>query len=288
MKNKWKLALFFLTPSLVFFLAFQCIPLVYSVFLSLSEWNVRTPPKWVGFENYRILFHDKIFWMSVIHTFYFIGMYTPLVIIGGMILALLVNSKIRFRAFFRTSFFIPVVSSWVAVSLIWKGLLNPRYGYINEILSWFGIRGPSWLYDPRWAMLGIVLASAWKDLGFIMTILLGGLNNIPEQLYEASSLDGATQWQQLKYITLPLLTPSLFFALMITLINAFQVFDQIWIMTGGGPAGATSVIVEQIYKNAFSYSRMGYAAAMSWILFGMIFGISFLQNKYQEKWVFYS
>nr|WP_273230420.1 sugar ABC transporter permease [Kosmotoga pacifica] len=287
-KGDLKYLIFFLTPSLIFLFLFQILPITYSLVLSFMQWNIRTPAVWIGLGNYANLFHDKEFWLSVWHTFQYILMYVPLVIIGGMILALLVNKKIKFQNFFKVSFFIPVISSWVAVSLIWKGLLNPKYGFINQILSWFGIQGPAWLFDPKWAMTAIVFASVWKDVGFIMVILLGGLSNIPKHLYEASVIDGATPWKQFWRITLPLLTPTLFFALMITLINSFQIFDQVWIMTNGGPAGATSVIVERIYRNAFSYSKMGYAAAMSWILFALIFGISFLQNRYQKKWVFYS
>nr|WP_235599812.1 MULTISPECIES: sugar ABC transporter permease [Kosmotoga] len=287
-KGDLKYLIFFLTPSLIFLFLFQILPITYSLMLSFMRWNIRTPAVWIGLGNYTNLFHDKEFWLSVWHTFQYILMYVPLVIIGGMILALLVNKKIKFQNFFKVSFFIPVISSWVAVSLIWKGLLNPKYGFINQILSWFGIKGPAWLFDPGWAMTAIVFASVWKDVGFIMVILLGGLSNIPKHLYEASVIDGATPWKQFWRITLPLLTPTLFFALMITLINSFQIFDQVWIMTNGGPAGATSVIVERIYRNAFSYSKMGYAAAMSWFLFALIFGISFLQNRYQKKWVFYS
>jgi len=287
-KGELKYLFFFLTPSIIFLFLFQLLPIAYSLILSFSKWNIRAPAEFVGIDNYIELFQDKQFWSSVMHTFQYILMYVPLVIVGGMILALLLSKKIRCQTFFKTSFFIPVISSWVAVSLIWKGLFNPKFGYINQILSWIGIQGPAWLYDPKWAMPVIVFTSVWKDIGFIMVILLGGLNNIPNHLYEASLIDGATPWKQFWKITLPLLTPTLFFALMITLINSFQIFDQVWIMTNGGPAGATSVIVEQIYRNAFSYSRMGYAAAMSWVLFGLIFTISFFQNKYQKKWVFYS
>lgn len=287
-KGELKYLILFLTPSIIFLFLFQLIPIAYSFVLSFSKWDIRTPAEFVGLANYIELFKDKRFWSSVMHTFQYIFMYVPLVIIGGMVLALPLSKKIKCQTFFKTSFFIPVISSWVAVSLIWKGIFNPKYGYINQILSWFGIQGPAWLFDPKWAMPAIVITSVWKDIGFIMVILLGGLNNIPDHLYEASLIDGATSWEQFWKITLPLLTPTLFFALMITLINSFQIFDQVWIMTNGGPAGATSVIVEQIYRNAFSYSRMGYAAAMSWVLFGLIFTISFLQNKFQKKWVFYT
>jgi len=184
---------------------------------------------------------------------------------------------------YRAVYFVPVVTSWVAVSLIWKWLLNPEFGMVNYVLSLVGIAGPGWLFDPNWAMTGIIMTSVWKDIGFVMVIYLAGLQDIPENLYEASRLDGASGWQQFRTITWPLLSRTTFFVTTITLINSFQVFDQVWVMTKGGPAGATSVMMELIYKNAFSYYRMGYASAVSWILFALIFGVTIIQNLIQRR-----
>ena len=181
----------------------------------------------------------------------------------------------------------PVVSAWVAVALIWKWLLNPRFGLFNYLLSLLGIVGPNWLFDPKWAMPAIIMTSVWKDIGFVMVMFLAGLQSIPHEYYEAADLDGASSWQRLRYITLPLLSPTTFFVIIMLLINSFQVFDQVWIMTEGGPAGATMVLVEQIVKNAFSYSRMGYASAMSWVLFAMVFVVTVIQNRFQQNWVTY-
>jgi multiple sugar transport system permease protein len=171
----------------------------------------------------------------------------------------------------------------VAVSLIWKWLLNPQYGLVNFALGLIGIDGPGWLFDPSWAMAGIVITTVWKDIGFVTVIYLAGLQDIPEHLYEAASLDGATPWQRFWQITFPMLMPTTFFVTTISLISSFQVFDQVYVMTGGGPAGATSVMVELIYKNAFSYFQMGYASTISWILFAIIFAVTVAQQLLQKR-----
>jgi multiple sugar transport system permease protein len=214
--------------------------------------------------------------------------YLPLVYIGGLLLALALNQRVRGLSFFRAAYFLPVVTSWVVVALMWKWLLNPDSGMVNFALGLVGIKGPGWWTDPGWAMPSIILASAWKDLGFVMVILLAGLQSIPEDYYEAASVDGAGRWARFRRITLPLLTPSSFFVLVISLINSFQVFDQVWVMTGGGPAGSSSVVVEQIVRHAFSYQQMGYASAMSWLLFAVILVVTVFQFRLQRRWVNYA
>jgi multiple sugar transport system permease protein len=171
---------------------------------------------------------------------------------------------------------------------MWRWLLNPGTGMVNYALSLVGIQGPGWWTDPTWAMPSIIIASAWKDLGYVMVILLAGLQSIPADYYEAASVDGASRWARFRYITLPLLSPASFFVLIISLINSFQVFDQVWVMTGGGPAGATSVVVEQVYVDAFRYSEMGYASAMSWLLFVVILAVTAIQFRLQTRWVNYA
>jgi multiple sugar transport system permease protein len=179
------------------------------------------------------------------------------------------------------------VTSWVVVALMWKWLLNPQFGVVNFLLSKVGIAGPGWWTDPHWAMPSIILASAWKDIGYSMILFLGGLQAISPEYYEAAAIDGATAWQSFRKITLPLLSPTSFFVLIISLINNIQVFDQVWVMTGGGPVESTTVVVQQIVQNAFSYSRMGYAAAMSWVLFAIILAITLVQFRLQRRWVHY-
>lgn len=279
--------LFFVGPGLLGLLLFTATPIMASLGLTLFEWDLLTAPRFVALDNFRRLIQDDSFWQALGNTLYFIAGYIPLVMVCALGVAIALNQKLRGLVLFRTAFFIPVVSAWVAVALLWKWIFNPRLGLLNYLLSLVGIQGPAWLLDPNWAMPAIIITSVWKDIGFIMIMFLAGLQGISETYYEAAKMDGANAWQRLRHVTLPLLSPTAFFALIISLINSFQVFDQVWIMTAGGPAGATSVLVERIVRNAFSYSRMGYAAAMSWVLFLLVFGVTAMQMKLQKRWVHY-
>jgi len=280
-------AALFIAPSLVPMLAFTIGPMLASLGISFTNWSLLAPAHWVGADNYRALWSDAEFRSSLGHTLVFIAGYLPLVLISGLAVALALNQRIRGLAVFRTIYFLPVVTSWVVVALIWKWLLNPQTGVVDYLLGLVGIQGPGWWVDPHWAMPSIILASAWKDIGFVMIILLAGLQAIPDEYYEAASLDGAGRIALFRYITLPLLSPALFFVVVISLINNFQVFDQVWVMTQGGPAGSTSVVMERIVKNAFSFGRMGYASAMSWVLFAVILMITLAQFRLQRRWVNY-
>jgi multiple sugar transport system permease protein len=272
-----------LLPSLIGMGAFYLLPVAASLVLSFAEWDLLTPIKWIGLDNYAAILNDGTMWQALRNTILFILGYLPSVVVLGLALALLLNRRLKGRTIFRAIYFVPVVTSWVAVSLIWKWLLNPQYGLINYGLSLIGIKGPGWLFDPSWALPGVVLTSIWKDMGFVTVIYLAGLQEIPEHLFEAAALDGATPWQRFRTITWPMLAPTTFFVTTISLISSFQVFDQVWIMTQGGPAGATSTMVELIYKNAFSYSKMGYASAISWVLFLFIFTVTIAQNRLQKR-----
>ena len=277
----------FILPSLVGLSIFTIVPILSSLGLTLFQWDLLTPPKFIGLGNFDHLFHDATFWDALTHTLGFIAGYIPLVMAIALGVALLLNSRLKGVAIFRTAFFIPVVSAWVAIALIWQWIFNPQFGLLNYLLGLVDVHGPAWLFDPHWAMPAIILTSVWKDTGFVMVMFLAGLQNIPGEYYEASLVDGAGGWQRFRFITLPLLSPTTFFALIISLINSFQVFDQVWIMTAGGPAGATTVLVEQIVKNAFSYSNMGYASALSWVLFVMVFAVTLFQTRMQRRWVSY-
>jgi multiple sugar transport system permease protein len=272
-----------LLPSLIGMFAFIMLPVLSSLVLSFAEWDLLGEIRWIGLGNYVAALSDPAVLGALRNTLSFIAGYLPSVVVLALGLALLLNRKLKGRIAFRAIYFVPVVTSWVAVSLIWKWLLNPQYGLVNYGLAAVGIQGPGWLFDPNWAMAGIVLTSVWKDIGFVTVIYLAGLQDIPENLYEAAELDGASPWQRFWTITLPMLAPTTFFVTTISLISSFQVFDQVWIMTGGGPAGATSVMVEQIYKNAFSYYKMGYASAISWVLFALIFVVTLAQNVAQRR-----
>jgi multiple sugar transport system permease protein len=272
-----------LLPSLVGMSAFYILPVISSFVLSFSKWDLLTPIQWIGIGNYFAALADPTVQQALRNTLSFILGYLPAVVGIGLGIALLLNRKLKGRTVFRAIYFVPVVTSWVAVSLVWKWLLNPQYGLINFGLSLIGIKGPGWLFDPSWAMAGIVLTTIWKDIGFVTVIYLAGLQEIPENLGEAADIDGASPWQRFWTITWPMLAPTTFFVTTISLISSFQVFDQVFIMTGGGPVGATTTMVQLIFKNAFSYGQMGYASAISWILFALIFAVTLTQNLLQKR-----
>jgi len=281
------IALLFVGPSLVGLVMFLLGPLVSSFGVSMTNWDLLSSPKFVGLANYGELFRNPDVRDALQHTVFFIVGYVPTVLVLGLGLALLLNQPLRGLSLYRTAFFMPVVSSWVAVSLMWKWLLNPAFGLVNYLLGALHLFQPGWWADPHWAMPSVIIASVWKDVGFVMVLLLAGLQGIDRSYYEAAKVDGAGTWHRFRHITLPLLSPSIFFVTVISLINSFQVFDQVWIMTGGGPGGASSVIVEQIVRNAFSYGRMGYASALSWVLFAIIFTVRAFQFTAQRRWVHY-
>ncbi len=285
--TKWGWIAFFLAPSLLGLIVFILGPVVYSLRLTLYDWNLLSDAKFIGLDNFRELYHDTAFWTAFQHTLTFIALYIPSVLVLAFLAAQLLNQPLRGRAFFRTAFFVPVVTSWVAVSVIWQWIFNPAYGLVNYVLSWFGIDGPAWLIDPDTALYAIIITSVWKDLGFVAVMFLSGLQGIPESYYEAAKIDGANRWQSLRRITLPLLTPTTFFALTISLINSFQVFEQAWLMPERFARRGASVIVGEIVDNAFRYNRMGYAATMSWVLFAVILTITLVQFRFQKRWVHY-
>lgn len=277
----------FLLPSAVPLLLFTLGPMVAAAWISLTEWNLLAPAEWVGFDNYAKLLTDPETADVFLHTVYYIVGYLPIVYVGGLAIALALNTALRGRTFLRGVYFLPVVTSWIVVALVWRWLLNPSNGVVNTVLAWFGIEGPGWWTDPAWAMPSIILASAWKDLGFVMVILLAGLQAIDPELLDAARVDGAGWWRRLFSITLPLLSPATFFVIVISLINGFQVFDQVYAMTGGGPGGATQVVVQQIYDLTFRYGRAGEASALSWLLFIVILAVTVIQIRGQRKWVNY-
>ncbi|MGC4153150.1 MAG: sugar ABC transporter permease [Propionicimonas sp.] len=280
--------LLFLAPSAIPLMLFTFVPMVRAFWTSLHQWNLLSAMKWVGLDNYVHLLQDaethRAFW----NTFSYIVGYLPLVYVGGLTLALALNAAIPLRNFLRGVYFLPVVTSWIVVALIWRWLLNPEVGVVNYLLGLVGIDGPGWWTDPAWAMPSIILASAWKDLGFVMIILLAGLQAIPQDLYEAARVDGAGWWARLRHITLPMLSPTTFFVVVISLINGFQVFDQVYAMTGGGPAGASTVVVQQVYDLTFRYSQAGMASALSWLLFLLVLAVTILQMIGQRRWVNYA
>ncbi|MFC5530596.1 carbohydrate ABC transporter permease [Cohnella yongneupensis] len=288
--NRRKAALVFLLPALIGLLVFQLLPMAASVVISFSDWDLLS--KWtdinfIGWDNYSEVFKDDKSYTSFKNVFLFLIGYMPLIAVLGTLFAVLLNRKLRGIRFYRAALFVPVITSWVAVSIVWRWLLNGQSGLINFLLSKVGIHGPIWLQDDFWAMVAIIAVTIWKDIGFVSIILLAGLQDIADDYYEAADLDGASAWRKLTGITVPMLSPTLFFVVSISLINSFQLFDQVLIMTNGGPAGATSTIVEQVYKNAFQFNKMGFAAAQSWVLFVIIFAVTMLMQVLQRRWVVY-
>ncbi|MCU6709769.1 sugar ABC transporter permease [Paenibacillus sp. J5C_2022] len=292
--KKWLVIAGFLLPSCFGLVLFSVIPIIYSLVISFTDWNglnqwnpAAGTPNFIGADNYAEILRGEEFWRVFRNTAYYIVLYLPLMLVVSIGIAILLNKSYRGLSVYRVMYFIPVLTSWVAGALIWRWLLSANYGPVNQLLSFVGIEGPAWLQDPHWAMPGIVLASVWKDMGFFSLILLGGLQGINPSYYEAAQIDGAGAAQRLLKITLPLLSPILFFVIIISIINSFQLFPQVMIMTDAGPHGSTQVMVERIYKLAFKYHKMGYAAAFSWLLFIIIFIFTMIQMRLQKKWVHY-
>lgn len=279
---------FFIGPAILGILAFQFVPILVSMYASLTTWDGMNPPAFTGIDNYQRLFvEDGFFRETLQNTIYFTAGHIPLTIVFAMGLALLCNLNLPGIALFRTAYFIPAVSNVVAISVVWFWMYQPQSGVLNTMLANVGIEGPAWLSNSTWAMPAVILVSVWQGVGYPMVILLAGLQGIPHELYEAAKIDGASRSNQFWKITLPLLTPSLFFLFITQFIASFQVFGIIYVMTQGGPANATSVYIYYLYQNAFAFGRMGYASAMAWILFAIIAVVTFIQWKLQKRWVFY-
>lgn len=284
----------FILPSFVGMIIFSLLPILISIVISMTDWNgldalnsQTLSEHFIGLGNYAAILGTSEFWSVLGHTLYYIVLYIPLVFVAALGVAVILNKNMKGITVYRVMYYIPVLTSWVAASLIWKWVLSPQYGILNQLLGMIGIDGPSWLTSEVWAMPAIVLASVWKDMGFFGLFLLSGLKAIDLGYYEAARVDGAGKIRQFFQITLPLLTPSLFFCLIMSLINAFQLFPQVMIMTEGGPNGATQVMVERIYTYGFKYFKMGYASAYSWLLFIIIFALTAVQMKLQKGWVHY-
>ncbi len=276
----------FISPWVLGFIFFLALPIALSVYYSFTAFNVFQPPRWIGLANFRALSTDPLFWKALYNTAYYTFLSVPLMMIISLGIALLLNSKLRGMRIFRTIFFLPSVLSGVGVALLWLWIFNPDYGLINLLLGYLGIEGPLWLYSPQWAKPAMVIMSLW-GLGGVMVINLAGLQSVPEQLYEAARVDGASNWAQFRYVTLPMLSPTLFFNFITLTIGSFQVFTQAYIMTGGGPVHSTLFYVLYLFQTAFESLRMGYASAMAWILFFVIVGVSLFQLAVSRRLVYY-
>ncbi|MGP6139945.1 MULTISPECIES: carbohydrate ABC transporter permease [unclassified Jeotgalibaca] len=275
-----------ISPWIIGFLAFVLIPMVISFLMSFTRWDLLTEPKWIGFDNYINLFKDRLFYQSLKITFVYSIFAVPLQLILSLAVALLLNQITLGAGVFRTIYYIPVVVSGVAVMVLWVYIFNPEIGFINQVLSLIGIKGPGWIYDEDWAMTSLIIMSLW-NIGGTVIIWLAGLSGVSKDQYESAELDGATKGQLFWYVTLPALTPTLFYNLIMGIIGALQTFSQAYIMTDGGPNYSTLFYNYYLWVNAFENFKMGYASAMAWILFIIIILLTLIVFKSSDTWVYY-
>jgi multiple sugar transport system permease protein len=291
MKNKiWEIILF-IGPSLLLLLIFTVLPVITSLFLSITDFNAYSFLDWsktniVWIQNFIDVLHDDLFWKAVFNTFYAFILAYPLTIFFSLLFAFLLNrEETYFKNFFRLLIYLPSVTSTIAIAVVWSWILNPQYGLLNWFLGLFGIPPQEWLSNTRWAMLAVVALVVWKAIGPNMLLFIAGLQGIPEELYESAEIDGANRWQQFWYITLPGLRPVLLFVSVMLGIGYLQLFEEPYMLTGGGPLNSTLSIVLYLYQKGFKAFEFGYASSVAFILFIMIFGLTYIQMKmriYQE------
>lgn len=281
-------AYLFLLPWIIGFVVFTAGPIIASIYLSLTSYDLFSSPKFVGLSNFKeMFFKDKLFWHSLKVTTIYSVVSVPLHIIIGYTLALLLNQKIKGLAWFRTIYYMPAVVSGVSVAILFQWIFNPELGLVNAILNKFGIQGPRWFASVQWALPTFIIMSLWSVGGGIV-IYLAGFQGIPTELYESAELDGAGGLEKLRYITIPLTTPVIFLQLIMGIIGSFQVFTQAYVITGGGPANATLFYVLYLYQNGWQFFRMGYASALAWVLFAIIVTLTLVIFRTSGRWVYYA
>ncbi|AEJ62005.1 ABC-type transporter, integral membrane subunit [Spirochaeta thermophila DSM 6578] len=278
----------FISPWLVGFLCFMLGPLVAVIVISFMNWDLISTPRWIGFRNYQKLLGDPLFWQSLKVTIVYGLGRVPLGILTALCTALLLNQRVRLLGFWRVVYYMPVVLPPVAISLMWMWIYNPRYGVLNGFLQTvLGIQGPSWLEDPVLVLPSLMVMAVWAAAGRNMIVYLSGLQGISNELYEAAIIDGASAWSRFWKITLPMLTPVIFFHLVTGMIETFQLFTQAYVMTEGGPNNASLFFNYYLYQKAFQQYQMGYAAAMSWVVFIIIVALTLLIFRSSKAWVYY-
>lgn len=278
---------FFISPWLLGFVIFVAGPLIASLVLSFTRWNIVGDPRWVGLQNYQAIFtRDPAFIQAVKVTFKYTVIYLPLSTISALLVAIALDVKVKGVGIFRTLFYLPYVAPAIAATLVWVWVLNSRYGLVNTLLGMVGIEGPNWFKDPKTALYGIVMISLW-GLGGSAVIYLAGLQNIPQHLYEAARVDGANGWQQFRHVTIPMLSPIIFYQVVIGLIGVFQTFTSAYVATEGGPLKSTYFYMLHIYNKAWVSMRMGYASALAWILALIILLVTLAVFRSSPLWVHY-
>jgi len=281
------MGLLLISPWLVGFLAFTAGPMVVSFLLSLAKWDILSPPTFIGLSNFQQILHDPLFSKALYNTLVYTAVNVPLSLAGSLSLALILNRRVPGVSVFRTLFYLPELTPVVAASLIWAWILNTHFGIVNYFLSKLSLPPVPWLESTKWALASLILINLWTVGGSRMLIFLAGLQGVPEELYEAAALDGASAWIRLLHVTLPMISPVIFFNFLLGIIGSFQVFTPAYVITNGGPADSTLVYVLYVYRNAFQYFRMGYASAMAWMMLLVLLGFAWMQLRLMQRWVYY-
>ena len=278
--------LLFVLPQVIGYLAFVAFPLFFSIYLCFAEWNFIDMPVFIGTDNIEALFRDRIFWKSILNTLIYILIVVPSTLICSLGLALLTNRKLPFMKFYRGALFLPMVTSTVAIAMVWSFIYQPNGGILNTILRSFGVeKMPGWLVDTKYARFAVSIVGIWLKVGYYYIIFDAGLKNIPQELYEAAEIDGASAWTKIKNITLPMLSSVMFFVSVMLFIDIFNMFNEVYIMTQGGPDYSTYTLSMYIYFYAFNQFDMGRAAVASWVLFGLVGIVTLIQFKVKKRLV---
>ncbi|WP_327174379.1 sugar ABC transporter permease [Streptomyces sp. NBC_01335] len=278
-RRRRRAGMLMVAPALLHAALWIGLPVLASVALAFTKYDVLTAPEFVGFDNFRDMLDDTVFRQSIVNTVVYTFFTVPFGMVLGLLMALALNTGLRARGIFRTAVFLPQVTATVAIALVWLWIYNPGNGLFNALLSFVGVQGPAWLSSTAWAMPSVILVGVWQGIGMKMLIYLAALQSLPKELYEAASVDGASRVRQFFSITLPLLKPATFFVLITSMITAFQSFDQIYILTDGGPANSTTMMTYEIYKSAFREFRVGYACAQSLVLFVLLMGFTLVNRR---------
>jgi len=276
----------FISPWIIGFLAFALYPFIASLYYSFTSYDILTPPRWIGLHNYQAMTQDPLFWGSLYNTVFFTVISVPLSTVVSIAIAMLLNMKVRGLTIYRTIFYLPSVVPLVASSILWLWLFNPSFGLLDSFLRLVGLPAPGWLYSEAWVKPALILMGLWS-IGAAIVIYLAGLQGVPQELYEAASLEGANSWQRTWHVTLPMISPVILFNVTLGLIGSFQYFTQAYVMTQGGPNNASLFFALYLYQQAFQYLHLGYGAAMAWLLFVLILLVTLGIFKSSAKWVYY-
>ena len=276
-----------IAPNFIGLVIFMVIPTFVSILISFTDWNLLNAADFIGIANFKELFADPLFWKTLLNTVIYVFWKVPFNILISLVLAVLINQRMYGRTFFRAILFLPIIASSVSVALLWQPLFDITNGMLNKILNSVGLPSSTWIYNPKTSMMSVIIVALWKELGYYMVMFLAGLQSIPNSYYEAAAIDGANPVKKFLFITVPLISPTTFFVLIISVIGSFQIFDLTTVLTAGGPANSTNTLVMYVYQAGFKFFRMGYASALSTILFIIILIFTIIQNQLAKRWVHY-